>query len=85
MTSTSPQSRRLASLLLDVANNRIPASEALSQIAQGPEWPLGDAALAAYHSLVHYETDADIRANDDQYARMQADELRRWAEKLTQR
>jgi len=36
----------------------------------------------AWHALVHYDHDADIRAKDDGYAEAQRKGLLRWAERL---
>ena len=81
--STQEQREKLAALLESVVAGRLPAGEALAETEKWADVPWKERLLNhAWHALVHYEHDADIRSRDPSYAQSQREGLRMWMKRL---
>lgn len=73
----------MAALLEGVSTAELSSSEALATASTLGDPPVSDALFDdAWHALVHFDHDEDIRASDADYAATQQEGLRRWAERL---
>jgi hypothetical protein len=74
---------RFAGLMREVANGTLTARDAIAAVDSWSTWPRHDRlSNDGYHSLHHYDADADIRAKDLSYAASQREGLRRTADRL---
>ena len=82
--STEAERLRFAELLQEVDSGRRTSQQALSQArAWAGETPWADKILLdAYHFLMHFHEDSDIRAGNQKYADGQVEGLIVWAERL---
>lgn len=77
------QRLRLAELLEKVAIGEITSQEAVSRMLGLSELPKNDKVISgAWEHLMHFHADADIRAKEPKYARMQHEGLLTWAQRL---
>lgn len=83
MTAETPR-LRFAELLQEVASGETPSQEALHRAQEWAAEATGTDELLnnAYHFLVHFHEDAEIRAKNQKYATGQVKGLFAWAERL---
>lgn len=87
--ANSEQRHRLADLLEQVVQGKLPAIDALKLAENWRDMPWeGTDVNAAFHSLMHFHIDADIRAKDSEYdeelrhgLRLQISKLRGYLDK----
>jgi hypothetical protein len=66
--STAEQRLRLANLIVQVLNGEISSSDALKITEEWNDMPWKEKQRdAAWHMLVHFDIDQDIRAKDSEY------------------
>jgi hypothetical protein len=64
----SEQRHRLANLLEQVVEGKVQSAEALKQAEKWTDMPWeGNDVNVAFHALMHFHIDADIRAQDPEY------------------
>ncbi len=81
--STQEERVRLAELLEKVASDQMSAEEALARLEEWPDTLWKERLLSdSRHFLYHFRDDADIRAKEPKYARMQHEGLLTWAQRL---
>jgi hypothetical protein len=74
--------QRVAEIIERVLAGRLSASDALAR-AEAEAWPADDRLISnAWHALMHYQADADIRERDDGYAEWQRQDLSAHVAKL---
>ena len=81
--STPEQRNRFADLLETVAQGRVTATAALSEAKKWKNVSWREPLLRdAWHALVHYDDDADIREKNPKYAQGQRNGMLVWAKRL---
>ncbi len=80
----APEQRlRLSELLEKVASGESTSQEAVSKMLELRDLPKNDKIISgAWEHLMHFHSDADIRAKDPAYAKMQHEGLLTWAQRL---
>ena len=74
---------RFAQLLEQVATELESSGSALQQLETWVNFPWHDELIAdAYHQLVHFDSDADIREQSMKQDQMQKEWLLRWSRRL---